>query len=179
MKTLQRNRHLDRSHAALPRGEAERPPYFALVLVVVLVTSASSLCAQSAESRGYHLRDYHWDPVLAQNWAVLEDAAHPERPLLAELAPPGMSPKPAPATSAAAPVPPPLKPLPLAVHSGDAVTLWSNEKNLRMQLAAVAEGNAAVGERIQLRVTGAGVYGNTGWRVAGIVRGPGSVEMEQ
>jgi flagella basal body P-ring formation protein FlgA len=65
------------------------------------------------------------------------------------------------------------------IHSGDAVTLWSDEKNLRMQLAAIAEGNAAVGERVQLRVTGAGVYGNTGWRVAGIVRGPGSVEMEQ
>jgi hypothetical protein len=66
----------------------------------------------------------------------------------------------------------------LVVHSGDAVTLWKDEGNVRTQLAAVAEGSGGVGERVQLRVTGAGVFGNTGWRAAGVVRGPGSVEME-
>ncbi len=138
----------------------------------------------SAQSRGYRLRGYQWDPILGQRWAVLEGAGHPDWPLLAELAPesvpltgpPSQTVPAAGASRAAAPLPPKLA-VPV-VRSGDPVTLWSVDSNVRMQLSAVAEGNAGIGERIQLRVTGAGVNGNTGWRVTGIVRGPGSVEIE-
>jgi hypothetical protein len=146
----------------------------------------------SAQSRGYRLRGYQWDPILGQRWAVLEGAGHPDWPLLAQLAPefapaPTLSSQVAlSAAPAAAPAgvparalaPPPLKLAAPTIHSGDSVTAWSDERNVRMQLSAVAEGNAGIGERIQLRVTGAGVNGNTGWRVTGIVRGPGSVEIE-
>jgi hypothetical protein len=135
---------------------------------------------QRAERLGYRVRGVRWDPVLQQRWAVLENVAHPELPLLAELtdgggnAPAGAA---APAVNAV-PVYAVFKPAELAVRSGDRVVLWSTEKNLRMEMGAVAEGNAAVGERVSLRVTGAGVNGDAGWRASGIVRGPGSVEME-
>ena len=132
---------------------------------------------QRAETRGYRIREIRWDPVLQQRWAILQNAAHPELPLLAELTDAGAD---VPASDAPvgsrAPV---FKVTELAVRSGDRVILWSAEQNVRMQMGAVAEGNAAVGDRIQLRVTGAGVNGDSGWRVSGIVRGPGSVEMER
>ncbi len=118
------------------------------------------------------MREVRWDPVLQQRWAVLQSVAHPELPFLAELTDSGVD------VPAAAAVPV-FKVTELAVRSGDRVVLWSAEQNVRMQMGAIAEGNAAVGDRISLRVTGAGVNGDSGWRVSGIVRGPGSVEMER
>jgi hypothetical protein len=131
---------------------------------------------QRAEARGLRLREVRWDAVLQQRWAVLEDVAHPGRPLIAELTNAGLG---ASGTTEvdvhqiAA-----LQTVEVAVHYGDRVVLWSAQQNVRMQMAAVAEGDAAVGSRVQLRVTGAGVNGDMGWRVTGIVRGLGSVEME-
>lgn len=133
-----------------------------------------------AEARGYRIREVRWDPVLQQRWAVLENVAHPERPLVAELTDSGAivatAAAPAPAPAQASPV---FKVKDLAVRSGDRVVLWSVEENVRMQMGAVAEGNAAVGDRIQLRVTGAGFNGDAGWRVSGIVRAAGNVEWER
>jgi hypothetical protein len=135
--------------------------------------------AQRAEARGYRVRGVRWDPVLQQRWVVLESIAHPERPAVAELTGDAT---PAPASTAAALVATNqtafLKPSEMAVRSGDRVVLWSAEPNMRMQMGAVAEANAAVGDRIALRVTGAGINGDTGWRAYGVVRGPGSVELE-
>jgi flagella basal body P-ring formation protein FlgA len=68
--------------------------------------------------------------------------------------------------------------VPMVVHNGDRVTLWRAEENVRIQMAAVVQSNAGLGERVQLRVTGAGSNGDQGWLVNGIVRGSGSVEME-
>jgi len=135
--------------------------------------------AQRAESRGYRVRGVRWDPVLQQRWVVLESIAHPERPAFAELTGDG---SPAPASTAVTIVTASetafLKPSEMAVRSGDRVVLWSAEPNMRMQMGAVAEANAVVGDRIALRVTGAGINGDTGWRAFGVVRGPGSVELE-
>ena len=148
------------------------------VLLTIGVTPPIQGAGPSAELRGYRLRGYRWDAVLEQRWAVFEDAAHPERPLLSEPDPGGRpAPEPA-AASAATEAAPVMRPTDPVVHSGDTVTLWKIEGNVRIQLAGTAEGNAAVGGHIQLRVTGAGVFGGTGWRVAGVVRGPGNVEME-
>jgi len=69
------------------------------------------------------------------------------------------------------------------VHSGDRVVLWSEEKNLRLQLNAVVEENGAVGDRVRLHL--AARSGNqwggdpTSRPIRGVVRGPGEVEMEQ
>ncbi len=131
----------------------------------------------TAEARGYRVIDYRWDPVLLQRWAVLQDALHPERPLLSErveTAEAGLRP-----TATAAAVPAATRPAAPVVHAGDLITLWSEDGNVRLQLGAVAQQNAALGERVQMRVTGAGVNGSTGWQAAGVVRGPGSVEMDR
>jgi hypothetical protein len=128
--------------------------------------------------RGYQLRGYRWDAVLGRRWAVFEDAGHPERPLVSEIDPNGAAGDVAPGPAKAAAAVPVLQVAVLVVRSGDVVTLWQDDGNVRMQLAAVVEGNGALGQRVQLRVTGAGIFGNTGWRAEGIVRGPGSVEME-
>jgi flagella basal body P-ring formation protein FlgA len=72
----------------------------------------------------------------------------------------------------------PAIPPPQVVHYGDRVTLWRSERNVRIQMSATAEGAAAAGEEVKLRITGAGANGDAGWRVTGIVRGPGDVEME-
>lgn len=138
---------------------------------------------QRAERRGYRLLEVRWDPVLRRRWAILQSLAHPERPPVAELtdlmtqagveAPHGGG---VPSTVFASS---PARQTELPVRSGERVTLWSSEDNVRMQMEAVAEGSGGVGDRIQLRVTGAGVNGESGWRVQGTIRGPGSVEMER
>jgi hypothetical protein len=133
-----------------------------------------------AEARGYRVREVRWDAVLRQRWAVLEDVAHPERPYLMELTESSVAQVAEESRRAAealsrgtiAGV------APMVIHVGDRVTVWRADANVRMQMAAVADGNAAVGERITLRVQGAGVYGQAGFQVTGVVRGVGSVEME-
>jgi hypothetical protein len=135
-----------------------------------------ALVQHRAETRGYRVREVRWDPVLQQHWAVLQSVAHPELPLVAELTDAGLS-----GPAASAPLVnavPAFKAPELAVRYGDRVVLWSSEQNVRMQMGAIAEGSAAIGGRIQLRVTGAGANGDSGWLASGIVRGPGSVEME-
>jgi hypothetical protein len=134
--------------------------------------------SQRAELRGYKLREVRWDPVLRQRWAVLESVGHPERPYLAELtevSPTELAAELARSAAAGAPF---RKPAEIVVHNGDRVTLWRAEENVRIQMAAVVQSNAGLGERVQLRVTGAGSNGDQGWLVNGIVRGAGSVEME-
>ena len=143
---------------------------------VVRAAEPLAMVQQRAETRGYRVRELRWDPILQQRWAVLQNVAHPELPLIAELTDAGVSVNGTAAPGAnAAPV---FKVTELAVRSGDRVVLWSSERNMRVEMGAVAEGNAAVGDRVSLRVTGAGVNGDSGWRASGIVRGPGSVEME-
>ena len=165
--------------------------------VCVLAGSISlgcCLCASAADSltviqqkaaeRGYRLREVWWDPVLQQRWAALESVAHPEQPLLSKLTDfvepqSGGGSTGAISVAKAAPVFAQLKRAELAVRSGESVTLWSAEDNVRMEISAVALSNAIIGDRIQLRVTGAGLNGDAGWRVSGIVRAAGNVEWER
>ena len=143
-----------------------------------------AIVRQRAEAKGYRLREVRWDPVLQQRWAVLESVAHPERPLLSELTDyreprSGGQSRETGSAVTVAPIFTPVKLSELAVRSGDRVTLWSVDENLRMEMSAVALGNAAVGDSIQLRVIGAGLNGDAGWRVSGIVRAAGNVEWER
>ena len=128
-------------------------------------------------ARGWVLREVRWDPVLLRAWAIYADPRHPERPTIAVLAQDadqgiarGAAEVQVLAAAAAVPV----------VHLGDHVRLWSVEKNIRLQLSAVAEENGAIGERIRLSIPGAvwedGVPGLQA--VRGLVRGAGDVEME-
>jgi hypothetical protein len=125
------------------------------------------------------LREIRWDAVLRQSWAVLEDTEHPERPLWAEL-----TDAVGPATGSAGVGRPPqvvpvYKPTVTVIHYGDRVRLWRNERNVRIEMSAIADGSGGVGDEVRLRIPGSGVDGDTGWRVSGIVQGPGDVEMEQ
>lgn len=149
---------------------AAQPPNYA----------ALSALRQRAEARGYRVREVRWDPVLRQRWAVLESVAHPERPYLAELTDSSVTEVAAESNRAAeAPHEETIAAVPvMVVHSGDPVTVWRTEANVRMQMAAVADRSAAVGDQLTLRVKGAGVNGEAGFQVTGIVRGPGSVEIE-
>ncbi len=166
---------------------------YLLQLAGVMALLAGSSCAAQrardasldalrarAEDRGYRVREVRWDPVLRQRWAVLESVDHPERPYRAELTETSAaqveaeSQRAAEALSGSTLTPAAA----MVIHAGDQVTVWRSEPNLRMQMAAVADGNAAVGDRVTLRVKGAGVNGEAGFPVTGIVRGPGSVEME-
>ena len=134
--------------------------------------------SQRAELRGYKLREVRWDTVLRQRWVVLESVGHPERPYLAELSEVSATELAAELQRSAAAAAPVAKPVEMVVHNGDRVALWRVEQNVRIEMGAVVQGNAGLGERVQLRVTGAGSNGDQGWLVNGIVRGAGSVEME-
>ena len=155
---------------------------------------------QVSVPQGYRVRAVRWDPVLRRSWAVLESVEHPERPTVA--VPVGTVPARLADTVAgsgsglsaggglrgvggegrslvevglAAPAA-------TVVHAGDQVLLRSEEANIRLQLAAVAEENGGVGDRVRVRLlvgSGGSFEGQETRRVTGIVRGPGEVEMEQ
>ena len=135
-----------------------------------------------AQLRGMRLREVRWDPVLKQNWAVLEDVEHPEYPLWAErvdtIGPQGSA---GGASGGSQPSPgvAPARPSVAIIHYGDRVRLWRNEQNVRIEMSAIAEGSAAAGDEVKLRIPGSGVDGDSGWRVVGIVHGSGDVEMVQ
>jgi hypothetical protein len=144
----------------------------------VRLAPLSSIIAR-AQLRGMRLREIRWDAVLHQSWAVLEDVDHPERPLWAELADLAGS-EPVAASSFAGRSPESVpKPSVAVIHYGDRVRLWRNESSVRIEMSAIAEGSAAVGDEVTLRLPGSGISGDTGWRVTGVVRGPGDVEMDQ
>jgi len=132
---------------------------------------------ESLFAQGWVLRGVHWDPILRNAWEVFADPAHPERPTVAVLADGprqelarSAAEEHARAVAAAVPV----------VRIGDRVVLWSTEKNIRLQLAAVAEENGALGAHIRLRIPGAAWDNgsNSQQSVRGVVRSATDVEME-
>jgi hypothetical protein len=130
--------------------------------------------------QGMVWREVRWDPVLARAWEIFADPAHPERPEIAVPALPAeqVAARATAAASVVARVQMAAAAVPV-VHVGDRVTLWSTETNLRLQLAAVAEENGAIGERIRLSLPGAGWGGDgAAQTVRGVVRGVAEVEME-
>ncbi|HEX4652174.1 MAG TPA: flagella basal body P-ring formation protein FlgA [Granulicella sp.] len=138
---------------------------------------ANAAQRESLSAQGWVLREVHWDPILRHAWEVFADPAHPERPTVAVLADGaqqelarGAAEERSRAIAAAVPV----------VRIGDRVMLWSTEKNLRLQLAAVAEENGALGDHIRLRIPGAAWDNgaNSQQSVRGVVRSATDVEME-
>jgi hypothetical protein len=139
---------------------------------------ASAAQRETLSAQGWVLREVHWDPILRHAWEVFADPAHPERPTVALLS--GGTEEQlarnaaevhARVVAAAIPV----------VRVGDRVVLWSTEKNLRLQLAAVAKENGAIGDHIRLSIPGAAWDNgpNSQQPVRGIVRSASDVEMEQ
>jgi hypothetical protein len=132
---------------------------------------------ETLAAQGWVLREVHWDPILRHAWEVFADPTHPERPTIAVLSggaeqevARGLAEAHAYAVAAAVPV----------VRVGDRVVLWSAEKNLRLQLAAVAQENGAIGDHIRLSIPGAAWDNspNSQQAVRGVVRSASDVEME-
>ena len=64
---------------------------------------------------------------------------------------------------------------PMLVHAGDRVTLWNQEPDLQMNIAAVALEYGRAGQVIHLRSTSG--FSSKTETIAGVVRGAGSVEL--
>ncbi|MBS1821216.1 MAG: flagella basal body P-ring formation protein FlgA [Acidobacteria bacterium] len=135
---------------------------------------ASLRTTQQGGMHGYRVANLRWDPFLQQQWAIVVSCAHPELPPLT-LRVPGQSNR----------YTGPMKFSSPAVRNGDRVRLWSQDSVIRVEMAGLAEGNAAVGDRIRIRVTHPLALGGDGpdaysysQILFGIVRGPHNVEME-
>jgi hypothetical protein len=141
------------------------------------LVDGSSAQRETLSAQGWVLREIRWDPVLRHAWEVFADPAHPERPTVAVLSGEteqevarGGADTHSRAVATAVPV----------VRVGDRVVLWSAEKNLRLQLAAIAQENGAIGDHIRLSIPGAAWEGSSAvtQAVRGVVRGASDVEME-
>ncbi len=125
----------------------------------------------------YRRRGVRIDAALGGVWALLEECAHPERPLHAVMVrmeiiggPAGIAA--ARNSSAGVMAFSPLLDAPL-VRAGETVRLWQNSSVVRMELLARAEQAGRAGDQIWLRSDAGGFV----QRMRGIVRAAGSVEM--
>jgi Chaperone for flagella basal body P-ring formation len=129
----------------------------------------------SLVSQGLVLRELRWDSVLRRSWAVFANPAHPERPAVVVPAEPAEAAR---AEAEFAGRGTEARPVPV-VHAGDRVRLWSAERNLRLQLTAVAEEDGAVGELVRVRIAGAAwAVDAAAQTLRGVVRGAADVELE-
>ena len=139
--------------------------------------------AKLAGAEGYRVTSLRRDAVLGMNWAAVERCGHPGWPAVA--VPSKMAPVPTAAEVAAVRAGGRVlgggiveRRAPL-VRVGETVRLWQQDRNVRLQLAAVSEENGAVGDRVRLRM-GDRLAGGDGPRtVYGMVRGVRDVEMER
>ena len=132
-------------------------------------------------AEGLVLRELRWDPVLRRSWAIFANPAQPERPAVAVPAQPaesGVSEAEFARRNVEAQLRRAVAQAP-TVHAGDRVRLWSAEKNLRLQLTAVAQEDGAVGDHIRLRIPGGWAGDTAEQALRGVVRGLADVEMEQ
>lgn len=165
------------------------------VVGILAVTIAQASCArtpaEAAESAadgatrpaagdgGFRVESMRWDPVLQQRWAQIANCAHPEWPAVEMLVHgPKMA---APAVQRIAPlhVEASLSASPI-VRAGDAVQLWIQQGNLRIEAAAIAEQSAGMGQTVRVRLMQRKTLGQQKEEeFRAVVRGPHDVEIEQ
>lgn len=159
----------------------------------------------AAAAQGYRVESVRWDAVQRRTWAVIRSCDHAERPTLAMpadlphaaagpngavglvaadgliLASSPVAAAPAPVLSVSAQIAQGNTALPV-VHAGDVVRLWRADVQAHIELMATAEENGAMGTKVRLRLLtpkdSDGQYAPPKY-LAGIVRGPADVEMEQ
>lgn len=128
---------------------------------------------------GFRVQSLRWDPVLHQHWALVVSCAHPEWPAMEILSrisggdtlslgeteqARGES----------------LVPLLPVVRAGDVVQLWSQEGDLRIEVAAMAEQNGGLGKTVRVRLMRRETLGpQIQEQFYGLVRGPHDVEMQR
>jgi hypothetical protein len=133
----------------------------------------------TAEQGGFRVTSTRWDPILHQRWAQVASCAHPEWPTV-EL-PAGISLQSnLPHQSSQQPSADSLLPLLPVVHAGDIVQLWSQEDDLRIEVAAIAEQSGALGQPVRVRLMQRATLGQQiEEQFNGVVRGPHDVEMQR
>jgi len=117
------------------------------------------------------------DCQLQSKWGVVANAVHPEWPVRMVLLSEG--------TRAVSDVSErrsakPIAKTPLMVRAGEVVRLWRQDAMTRLEMAGRAEENGQVGRQIRVMILAQAAEGQGAeTHVAGIVRGPGNVEMVQ
>jgi hypothetical protein len=128
---------------------------------------------------GFRVQSLRWDPVLRQRWALVVSCAHPEWPateVLSQISDGDILPSGKTAQGKADS----LVPLLPAVRAGDEVQLWSQEGDLRIEVAAMAEQNGDLGKTVRVRLMRRETLGpQVQEQFYGVVRGPHDVEMQR
>jgi hypothetical protein len=138
----------------------------------------SAPVSMAGEGGGFRVTSMRWDPVLRQRWALVASCAHPEWPAV-EL-PARMLPLDATSPRRAERDAESFAPLLPVVRAGDIVQLWSQEDNLRIEVAAVAEESGGLGKKVRVRLMRRSNLGQQAEaQLSGVVRGPRDVEMQR
>jgi hypothetical protein len=124
------------------------------------------------QDTGYRVRSMRYDTVLNQQWAVVANCGHPERPTIA--LPVGSI-----RTNLLAATHDMNDARVAVVHAGEIVQAWQQGPTLRLEVAGRAEESGIIGSRIRIRVLHAGFESGQPLTVTGIVRGPRNVEILQ
>ena len=128
---------------------------------------------------GYRLEGTRRDLFSGALWATVRACGHPERPALLVMASVGSEFAPGLARQAEIRA--------NVVTAGSRVRLVESDGNVRLEVSAIAQGNAAIGDRIRVRLvpvsSDSGLSGGTSWTAneqfaTGIVRSRDVVEME-
>jgi hypothetical protein len=128
---------------------------------------------------GYRVIGTRWDAVLRMGLEYRQVCAHPEWP--AQMVAMGSAASDRMADTAAPRLNgPTIFVAPLMVTAGSPVRLWMQDDVVRIEMNGVVERSARKGERVMVQVTHqSDETGLTVERIAGVVRGPGEVEMER
>jgi hypothetical protein len=159
---------------------------FTAVALCVLLFAGVTGCRQAAAQSqaecgadGYRVTARRWDAVLGMVWELRQNCSHSDWPARLVAVGPG-SIRPAERADLASPIAAAAIILPLLVHAGEQVRLWSQDESVRIEMSGEAERSARGGERVMVRVTRQSEdAGLTVQEIAGTVRGPGDVEMER
>ncbi len=147
-----------------------------ITILTALTACAAAGCRPGSELAGYGVHHYVFDATMKQSWAVFEDCEHPERPWKAVprawhdvAGQPAQAPDPGTKPRRVIGLPP----APFEIVAGSRIRVWKISGEARIDLGGVALESGAHGALIRVRTA----FRN-GEVLAGVVRGPASVELE-
>ena len=143
--------------------------------------------AYAVDAGGYRVQDVQADPMTHRLWVRVSRCDDLSAPLIlvpvrANLAGGAPPLQPAPLTSSAASSATSMGntqvhvPAPMAVHGGDAVKAVFTSSNVRMEMDAIATGQAAMGGVVEIMLARRG--DEPAHRMRGVLRAPGRVEVQ-
>ncbi len=149
------------------------------LLAIAISSGCAPPVAQTACSSGYRVVSRRYDAALRKTWEQRQDCAHPAWPARSIAVDPN-SPALLAGNSASLPLAAVTNIQPVLVRAGEAVRLWSEDPSSRIEITGIAEQSARLGERVNIRIERqSGEAGITVQHIAGVVRGPNSVEIAQ